>query len=303
MSDAHELAALNVRHKAGINQNSQETTEAFAGTTFISVLADKFRRRFGFVRTGFLPGLFVDQTYVYPLLGFFKFLVTPSFWLYSLVLAFCFACIFVTVAALYYFFILPIILVWAVATLGPIGFVIVHIQWLLQSNALAITLTNILIAPVFANSIFDAVLAKLGHAEFLENAKKLPVTPSKVISWKSLDYWLIVLPGKIITLKIKIATTIFLSLLSLIPVIGPTLVNQLLSPKRGFSYSRRLYVLKNLSSGQIKDKFYEHLGQYTAFGMMAGLLELIPVMSIITIPSNLIAGALWASNELNKNQT
>lgn len=229
-------------------------------------------------------------------------MVTPSFWLYSFVLAFCFAFIFVTVAVLYYLFLLPILLIWAVSTLGPVGFVIVHIQWLLQSNALAITLTNILIAPIFADSIFDATLTKLGHAEFLEKAKHLPVTSPKQASWRSLEFWLVVFPSKAVSLMFSLSSKVALSMLSLIPIVGPTIVNQLLSPTRGFSYGKRFYVLKNLSGSQLKDKFYEHLGQYTAFGMMAGLLELIPIMSIITIPSNVIAGALWASNELKKGE-
>ncbi|SCU90921.1 LADA_0F07118g1_1 [Lachancea dasiensis] len=269
--------------------------------TFIPVIQGKLKRRLGYIRSNFIPELFADKAYIYPVMGFFKFLVTPSFWLYSFVLGFCFACIFVTVATLYYLFVLPVVLIWAVTTLGPIGFVIVHIQWLLQSNAVAITLTNILITPVFSNSIFDAVLERLGHSDFLDNAKRLPVAPLRKMSWKSPQYWLVFLPGQIISFKLKIATTILLSAVSLIPIIGPTLVNQILSPKRGFSYSRRLYVLKNLNPTQLKDKFYEHLGQFTGFGITAGLLELIPIMSIITIPSNLIGGALWASNELKKD--
>ncbi|SCU80253.1 LAME_0B02212g1_1 [Lachancea meyersii CBS 8951] len=307
MSKASPSAGLSRRRRE--SKHVQETQEIenppnsrISGSTFISLLAKKFRLRAEYVRKNFLSDLFVDQTYVYPILGFFKFLVTPSFWLYSLVLAFCFACIFITVAALYYFFLVPILLTWAVTTLGPIGFVVVHVQWLLQSNAVAVALTNILIAPVFANSIFDAALAKMGHSEFLESAKKLPIASLKQVSWTSLEFWLVVLPGKIISLKLKVASRLFLSVLSLIPIIGPTIANQLLSPKRGFAYNRRLYDLKNLNGTQVKDKFYEHLGQYTAFGMMAGLLELIPVMSIVTVPSNIIAGALWASNELKKNR-
>ncbi|SCU82038.1 LAFA_0C08702g1_1 [Lachancea sp. 'fantastica'] len=272
------------------------------GEKFSSQLVNKFRRRAEYVGTNFLTDLFVDQTYFYPVMGFFKFLVTPSFWLYSLVLAFCFACIFATVAALYYLFLVPILLTWAVTTLGPIGFIIVHVQWLLQSNAIAVSLTNILISPVFANSIFDAALAKMGHSEFLENAKKLPVAPLKTVTWKSPEFWFVVVPSKIVSLKLRVLSSVFLSVLSLIPIIGPTVANQLLSPKRGFSYNKRLYELRSLNSAQVKDKFYEHLGQYTAFGVMAGLLELIPVMSILTIPSNFIAGALWASDELKKNQ-
>ena len=183
------------------------------------------------------------------------------------------------------------------------GFIIVHVQWLLQSNALAITLTKILISPVFANNIFDATLANMGHTDFLERAKHLPAAPLKKHSWKTLEFWTVVLPSKIVSLKFSITTSVLLSVLSLIPIVGPTIVNQLKSPKRGFSYGSRYYTLKNLGGAQLKDKFYEHLGEYTGFGMMAGLLELIPVMSIITIPSNIIAGALWASNELKKDQS
>ncbi|CUS20774.1 LAQU0S01e14356g1_1 [Lachancea quebecensis] len=306
MSDAHLVAPLN---NNSVTATSAAPAEAKTHLikkarreTFIQALAMKLRRRVSYVRKNFLFGLFVDQTYIYPVLGFLRFLVTPSFWLYSFVLAFCFAFIFVTVAVLYYLFLLPILLIWAVSTLGPIGFIIVHIQWLLQSNALAITLTNILIAPIFADSIFDATLTKLGHIEFLERAKHLPVTPPKRTSWRSLEFWLVVLPSKGVSLTFSLTSKVTLSMLSLIPIIGPTIVNQLLSPTRGFSYGKRFYVLKNLNGSQLKDKFYEHLGEYTAFGMMAGLLELIPIMSIITIPSNVIAGALWASNELKKGE-
>ncbi|CEP63994.1 uncharacterized protein LALA0_S09e07228g [Lachancea lanzarotensis] len=304
MTETYPPVALNLRHKTSQPIEQPNTPKSYVtGEKFSSLLAEKLIRRAGYVGSNFLTDLFVDQTYFYPIMGFFKFLVTPSFWLYSLVLAFCFACIFVTVAALYYFFLVPILLAWAVTTLGPIGFIIVHVQWLLQSNAIAVSLTNILISPVFSNSIFDAALTKMGHSDFLESAKKVLIAPLKKLTWKSPEFWFVVVPSKIGSLKLKVFSSVFLSVISLIPIIGPTIANQLLSPKRGFSYNRRLFELKSLNGSQIKDKFYEHLGQYTAFGVMAGLLELIPVMSILTIPSNIIAGALWASDELKKNQT
>lgn len=36
--------------------------------TFLPLISSKIRRRLGFIRHNFLSGLFVDQTYVYPVM-------------------------------------------------------------------------------------------------------------------------------------------------------------------------------------------------------------------------------------------
>lgn len=235
--------------------------------------------------------------------GIFKFVSTPFFWNYSVILAFCFLCIFVIVGSLYYAFIVPLLLTWAVITLGPIGFVIVHIQWLLQANALAIKLTKVLIFPTVRDELFDAVLLNQGHKVFLESAKVMPYHVAKKPSKTTLEYWVLVFPQKCTSIMFHLIQTIILLIISLIPIFGPSIVNQILSPKRGFAYAERYLKLQKFSKEKCNETFYEQLGKYTAFGMMAGLLELIPIISIFTLPSNIIAGALWASDEINKSQS
>ncbi|SCU96482.1 LAMI_0F06700g1_1 [Lachancea mirantina] len=277
-----------------------ETPEKISYLLFVHKCSMKLRRRVGFVFRNFAYDLAVEETYKYPILGLFKFSISPSLWFYSVILAFSYFCIFVMVAALYYLFILPILLTWAVAAMGPIGFIIVHIQWLLQSNAIAVALTKILIFPVFFASLFDTVLFKLGNEQFLREAKYLPQITSKKISKTSPEFWFGVFPLKVISASFHFLVKVFFMVLSLIPIIGPTAVNQLMSPKRGYAYADRYFKLRKNTAEEKNDAFYEHLGKFTAFGMMAGALELVPLVSLITIPSNIVGGAMWVSDEIQK---
>lgn len=197
--------------------------------------------------------------------------------------------------------ILPILLAWATVTMGPIGVIIVHIQWLLQSNAITVIVSKQLVMPTIMDDLFDSVLKVCGREEFLLRAKMVLSPQVLKKSWKSLEFWINDLPLIILRQIYHWCTSLLLVLISLIPLLGPTIVNQLLSPKRGYFYSQRYLKQLKLSEKQRNDRFYEHFGQYTAFGMMSGVMEFIPFISIITMTSNVVAGALWAADDIKKS--
>lgn len=201
------------------------------------------------------------------------------------------------VAVIYYIAIVPLLIAWALISLGPLGIVLGHIQWILQTNAITTMICRKIVLTHLVNQIFDATLYMNGQKEFLKRAKFIKITEKPSSSFWQMDF-----PLFIVHLIRKGIILIILALLSLIPVFGPPISNQMLSGRRGYSYMGRYFTLKGQSASEAKDFQYEHLGCFFSFGMAAGILEFIPMFSIITITSNTIGAAKWSVDLINKSQ-
>lgn len=208
------------------------------------------------------------------------------------------------VATLYYIFIIPIVLAWALVTLGPLGVILGHIQWILQTNALTSMICGKIILTHLGNQIFDITLYLNGQADFLKKAKFIKEGEKDNCSFFQSfgGSWQVALPLFIIHCLRKLFILAILTLISLIPLLGPMVANQLLSGRRAFCYMSRYFALKGDCAKANKDVQYERLGLFFTFGMAAGLLEFIPFFSIVTITSNTIGAAKWSTQFLKEDR-
>ncbi|KAH9986766.1 hypothetical protein F4779DRAFT_611737 [Xylariaceae sp. FL0662B] len=89
--------------------------------------------------------------------------------------------------------------------------------------------------------------------------------------------------------------------LNFIPVVGTLLFIIIQGRTRGNSVHDRYFQLKGWSPSQQQDWLAHHTGPYAAFGTIATLLEMIPVLSMFFSFTNTVAAALWAADIEQKN--
>ncbi|KAI9886858.1 MAG: hypothetical protein M1823_001357 [Watsoniomyces obsoletus] len=89
--------------------------------------------------------------------------------------------------------------------------------------------------------------------------------------------------------------------LNFIPVIGTLLFLTMQGRRTGPTAHNRYFQLKKWSPAQREAWAREHTPAYTSFGVVAVLLELVPLASIFFAFTNTVGAALWAS-DLERSQ-
>ncbi|KAF4124675.1 Pfam:DUF540 [Geosmithia morbida] len=84
--------------------------------------------------------------------------------------------------------------------------------------------------------------------------------------------------------------------LNFIPVVGTAAFFFFQARSRGGTVHDRFFQLKKWAPSQRVDWLETHKGPYTAFGIVAGLLEMIPVASVFFTYTNTVGAALWAAD-------
>jgi uncharacterized protein involved in cysteine biosynthesis len=84
--------------------------------------------------------------------------------------------------------------------------------------------------------------------------------------------------------------------LNFIPVIGTIIFVVLQARARGRQVHDRYFQLKKRSSSWKSEWVDQHTGPCTAFGLVATLLEMVPLVSIVFSFTNTVGAALWASD-------
>jgi len=84
--------------------------------------------------------------------------------------------------------------------------------------------------------------------------------------------------------------------LNFVPVIGPVLFLILQSRKFGPAAHARYFQLKGMSKNQRDQWVHDRKAEYTAFGIPAMLLEMIPFVGIFFSFTNTVGAALWAAD-------
>lgn len=91
--------------------------------------------------------------------------------------------------------------------------------------------------------------------------------------------------------------------LNFIPVVGTVLFVLLQGKKAGPNAHARYFQLKGMSKTK-QDEFVEQRqGAYTAFGVVATLLEMVPIAGIFFAFTNVTGAALWAADMERKSGT
>ncbi|KLP13347.1 Uncharacterized protein LW94_11373 [Fusarium fujikuroi] len=89
--------------------------------------------------------------------------------------------------------------------------------------------------------------------------------------------------------------------LNAIPVVGTVIFILIQGRTRGKGVHGRYFQLKKWSQPKREDWLTKNVGPYTAFGLVATLLEMIPVASMFFTFSNTVGAALWAADIEDKN--
>lgn len=268
--------------------------------------------RYDLLKKNFIKEIFSSKAFIYPFLGFYEVLTNPVYWKHIFLFALCYALIFITIAGLFYVTFVPLLVPWAIVLLGPLGVVLVHIQWILQTNVLTAFVCRTLVLTHITNQIFDISLVLQDQDEFLNEGKHLPKAqikhrdidePDAVRNFNTIKgNWVFKIPKFLFGTIFKLSDFTSLTLLSLIPVVGPILANQLMAPRRTYTYLQRYFLLRGFSKKEAKNFQYEHYASFICFGMSAGLLEIIPFFTIITISSNTVGAAKWCSSILREGK-
>ncbi|KAH7019138.1 hypothetical protein EDB80DRAFT_700018 [Ilyonectria destructans] len=89
--------------------------------------------------------------------------------------------------------------------------------------------------------------------------------------------------------------------LNAIPVVGTFIFIILQGRNRGKGVHGRYFQLKTWSASKQSDWLNKNVGPYTAFGLVATVLEMIPLASIFFTFTNTVGAALWAADIEAKN--
>lgn len=91
--------------------------------------------------------------------------------------------------------------------------------------------------------------------------------------------------------------------LNLIPVVGTVLFVLAQGKRYGPSAHARYFQLKGMPKAKQEEWIEKRRGAYTAFGIVASLLEMVPIAGILFAFTNTAGAALWASDMENREGT
>ncbi|EDO15806.1 hypothetical protein Kpol_1040p19 [Vanderwaltozyma polyspora DSM 70294] len=173
--------------------------------------------------------------------------------------------------------------------LGPPGLAIAIIHTFLHTNALTLMFMRM--------SHLQSALVKrtVTFKNYQSVSKTKPI--KFYVPILTNYFWFYYLPKKI--LKYTSGLFVFLGLMGVcsIPVIGPFLYTLAISPFISRIYVSNIYRLRGMTNKQRYDNFLDHLGKYTVFGIYAGVLELLPVISGLALTTNSVGATLWGMDD------
>ncbi|CAB4255309.1 similar to Saccharomyces cerevisiae YAL018C Putative protein of unknown function [Maudiozyma barnettii] len=233
----------------------------------------------------FFQGLFNNQPFVYPLRGFLELLYYPDKYLYSSINTFLFYLISYTIITVLYWVTLTPLYVGFFFVLGPLGVLLALVQTFLHANILTMMFMRL---SHFANNIVKSCLD-------IDSTGTLPTTSIKYYVPISCTYfWALYLPIKILKYFLAVLILLILLTISAMPIIGPVLFHCLISPFITKIYISKTLKLKQLDNQERLHYFAQYFGAYTSFGLVAALLETIPILSGIILSTNVIGTTLLA---------
>ncbi|KAH8171788.1 etoposide-induced protein 2.4 (EI24) domain-containing protein [Sarocladium implicatum] len=154
-------------------------------------------------------------------------------------------------------------------------------NWLLQ-DALLDTFDGTLIARDATNMVREGREVKSG-SDPMQKLGKILKSPFEKFSPKAIIRYFMYLP------------------LNFIPVVGTAVFIFLQGRNRGKIVHGRYFQLKKWNNSQREDWLEKHVGPYTAFGLVATLLEMIPLASMFFTYTNTVGAALWAADIESKS--
>ncbi|EGV64678.1 hypothetical protein CANTEDRAFT_120522 [Yamadazyma tenuis ATCC 10573] len=144
--------------------------------------------------------------------------------------------------------------------------------------------------PEIEKLVFDGILSKEFHDDVVIMGKvrrthKIPllVKVSNIIL--SLSNWTV--------LPYLLGRSLVIFLCGLVPFVGAMLIAYIKAPRRGLQAQHRYFFLRGMSQQQIRVHYKTKKPEYIGFGLVANLLESIPLFNLLFIFTDTIGAALW----------
>jgi len=238
-----------------------------------------------------------SRAYLYPIKGVIHFVSHKDLWKPLLsklaptistgvvVTLACFAALYLPQAAVMAF------------TSGPVAAVSAAVLTLSESS----TITNLISRTFFIEEAlidtFDGTLLSKGCNNLVEEGRQVKTGGDNIQRLGKL----IKKPFAKFTPNALIRYLLYLPL-NFIPIVGTAIFIVLQGKRNGPQTHQRYFQLKEWNKRQREVFVEEHRGGYTAFGVTAFLLEMIPFANLIFAFTNTVGAALWAA-DLEKTAT
>lgn len=169
---------------------------------------------------------------------------------------------------------------------GPFGLVSAFITLLVTSRRITTFILHFLFMRHIQGAIFDRTLRKEEAAEVLTryelmSSRFMPKkTPRSRLYYQVLPF---------------IYREILYNVLAIIPLFGPAIVLLFKAPVKSYKTHKRYYKLMMWNYLEINRFCRKYRYDYTLFGILALLLEMIPGLTVCFVFTNNIGMALWTA--------
>ncbi|KAF2860242.1 hypothetical protein K470DRAFT_258205 [Piedraia hortae CBS 480.64] len=180
-----------------------------------------------------------------------------------------------------------------VFTSGPLAALTTILLVLSESSTLTTVLSRALLIDESLIDTFDGTLVSKGETTLVAKERK-------VASGRTADS--IARLGKLVKKPFQrfkpeaIVRYLMYLPLNFIPIIGTATFILLQGKKYGPQTHNRYFQLKGMSRSQREQYIQENQGAYTSFGVVATLLEMVPIAGIFFVFTNTCGAALWAAD-------
>ncbi|CCK70219.1 Lds1p KNAG_0D04790 [Huiozyma naganishii CBS 8797] len=172
------------------------------------------------------------------------------------------------------------------ALLGPLGLVLAGVHSVLHANML--TMMFMRLAHISNPAVLDCINGPQGIIDFRPDVPVRYYVP--FMTWY---FWLYHMPLRASQMVLGLIVLLVLLAVSSFPLLGPVMFTVIVSPWIAKIYLSKLFRMDGLSKRDRENHFVEHMGFFVSFGLAAGLLEVLPILSGFVLTTNSIATALW----------
>lgn len=169
---------------------------------------------------------------------------------------------------------------------GPAGVLSALLSALLVAEKISTAISMLCFGPKIQQAAFDRVLSEEGDVELLKKLEMFRKENQRTFTLEVVTQ----IPRK---LPFFICRELTFTLLNFVPFVGTALVLYLRAPRKGLRTHRRYFNLMSWQKIQAKEFYRAHKGDYTGYGIVASLLELIPAFTVVFIFTGNISMALW----------
>ncbi|RCI15732.1 hypothetical protein L249_2918 [Ophiocordyceps polyrhachis-furcata BCC 54312] len=232
-----------------------------------------------------------SRSYLYPIKGIFYFLTHRALWKPFLARLGPYVSLYVSVVgSMFFFTYLPQLAV-LVFVNGPLAVFTTVVLILNESSALVNAISRGWILQDAILDTFDGTLVARNAVATVSQGRELRsgADPMQRLGKKLMSPFERFSPTALVRYLIYLP-------LNFIPVVGTAIFLLLQARNRGKLVHGRYFQLKKWSPSRRSHWLEQHVGPYTAFGLVATLLEMIPLASIFFTFTNTVGAALWAAD-------